>query len=1553
MPGKKDGTKNNQNKRFSKSTRQGDSDLSSGAISKNGTMNILNAKPVNLVIPNIVPDKSKYEFYLNNSEKNTVELFFKNNKVDTTKYNCFTFLPKALFYQFMRLANVYFLATAIIQCIPIISPLGPATAILPLVFVLCVSLIREATEDMARAKMDKEQNDEQVEVYRNKQWTKVTSGELMMGEIVKVKKDDAFPADLVLLDSSLPEGICFIETGTLDGEKTLKLKNPPPFTKGKFNNQSQSEGEKENEKKQEDTPEENNGENLSNNGKENNIIMELENEGAGDEEQQQSGTGRKPGKAKTLRKTGKKGSVAKKLKKKGTTVENTNTSNNTNMDLMENNMSLKRNKKTKKAGSANNQFTKLSNNLAKKADDDASSTERSKNSTSNILLKRDKAEGNSEASMNNFDLSGYCQCDLPNAELYQLNGKMIMFLNTQQEEFPLDAKQLLLKGAKLRNTEWILGIIIYAGHNCKLLKNAKNPLVKYSSLEKLMNKLLVFILIIQGILSIVSAITNAILYNKNLKEAYYIETSLSHGVTSFLTFFTYFLLLNTMIPISLIVTLEIVKIAQGLFLSADVDSYSSIRKKFAKVNSCSLNEELGMVDFIFSDKTGTLTCNRMALKFNVIADQCFEFIRGDEENNKELREKEGILPYENYSMLDIEKHSVCENKSYVGYKVSSEENPSCSFLIANAKDAMEEYWQALALCHDCTIQAGEYIGMSPDSIELVKTAKVQGYEFVEGESNAQVVLDIGEEGNKNKKIFNKLMNIEFSSERKRESIIVSESNGLIKLYIKGADSIIEERLNTELTPPAVLENTRKFVGLFSAQGYRTLYIGMRVLSQKEYALFSQELIKAQMDSENKDEKVKAAYAMVEKNITLLGATIVEDKLQDKVPDTIQQLRTAGIKIWMLTGDKMNTAYNIGLSCNLISKDMKTFFIQGIAPEKDNNMQVINNEERENVIINFCKEYQNYKGNFNSMENPKFALIVDEKALLTITEKDTISNMFLEIAKFAVAVICCRVSPLQKSQVVKMMKAYDPSKVTLAIGDGGNDVSMIMEAHIGVGIYGEEGLRAVQSSDYAIGEFKVLKRLLLFHGYTNLMRNSDLILYFFYKNFVFTIVHFFYGFYNNFSGQTIIDDWFITCFNLVFTSLPLGVRAILDIDFRPSDAPVVEKNLSYLYLEGRDYPRFTPLTFGFTLIRGIIHGLINFIVVLYTVYDSCLDKNGNFSDLWYISVTLYTNILLIVTCNLVINTRYQTILNVGFVLVTTIILFILFLLIVHHFLMFNSNSTMTVAFSNGKVYMSIIFVTGFCFLIDLGIFFYQNVFVKSIRNVVKKGIHNGYSLEQIEAKKDMIALKKKYDGVGIEDIDKEGKEGENNEEENKEKEDEEIKEIPIENKNPNGKNRMSLKENQISKPIGKKKSNGDNSEQLSKKPSNENKRKGTVNSTKGTKRGTVKMKSNLGSQRSKKGKKNSEPSVNSLEDLAKEEELKNQQLKEIENSLLESQMEHLKDANGSEEENGTVKANSPHNESNGTVSVGSDEGSSIGSGSGSGSASGSASDSEGAGVEGEV
>jgi len=462
------------------------------------------------------------------------------------------------------------------------------------------------------------------------------------------------------------------------------------------------------------------------------------------------------------------------------------------------------------------------------------------------------------------------------------------------------------------------------------MKNAKDPVTKYSSLERLMNYGLIAIFVFQAILCILSAFLRGVFYKHNQLDEYdrspkgFGYTKYSYTLESFLNYFTYMLLLNTLIPISLIITLEIVKLIQGLFMKCDMYAYSHLRKKWLQPNSVSLNEECGLVKYVFSDKTGTLTCNKMEFKYCVIGDVCYQYMRGtpNETSKKEVdfREQENIIPFEKYDMYKAVKgeNTKLTGSSYKGFILKSDTDPSTSINLENSKDLLENYWYALSLCHSCSVQINEngeeeYICVSPDSIELVKTAKFQGFHLSKSDSASIKKVLLGEY-DESKEEFESLQLIEFSSDRKRETIIVKDSKGLIKLYCKGADSIIKARTSPN-SPEQILKQGEYYVDKFSKLGFRTLFVAMKVLSQSEYDSFANDVKVASTSLDNKDELLAKAYEKVENNLYIIGATIVEDKLQENVPETIRDLRLADIKIWMLTGDKMDTAENIAKSCN--------------------------------------------------------------------------------------------------------------------------------------------------------------------------------------------------------------------------------------------------------------------------------------------------------------------------------------------------------------------------------------------------------------------------------------------------------------------------------------------------------------------------------------------------------------------------------------------------------------------------------------------------------------
>ena len=237
--------------------------------------------------------------------------------------------------------------------------------------------------------------------------------------------------------------------------------------------------------------------------------------------------------------------------------------------------------------------------------------------------------------------------------------------------------------------------------------------------------------------------------------------------------------------------------------------------------------------------------------------------------------------------------------------------------------------------------------------------------------------------------------------------------------------------------------------------------------------------------QERDKKIQEAAELIEKDLVVLGGTAIEDKLQLGVPSTITMLKKAGIKFWILTGDKIETAVNIGYSCGLLTEDTNLVYL---VDEKFTDVK---------TKLRLCRT------SLDSKNKDSIGLIIDGKSLVFALSTECESD-FLDIATSCRSVICCRATPKNKAQIVDFIKRKT-KEVTLAIGDGANDVSMIQAAHVGVGIYGREGTQALSASDYAIGQFRFLAKLLLVHGIWNYKRLSKAILYSFYKNICFYII----------------------------------------------------------------------------------------------------------------------------------------------------------------------------------------------------------------------------------------------------------------------------------------------------------------------------------------------------------------------------------------------------------------------------------------------------------------
>uniref|UniRef100_A0A8C1FUW4 Phospholipid-transporting ATPase n=1 Tax=Cyprinus carpio carpio TaxID=630221 RepID=A0A8C1FUW4_CYPCA len=763
-------------------------------------------------------------------------------------------------------------------------------------------------------------------------------------------------------------------------------------------------------------------------------------------------------------------------------------------------------------------------------------------------------------------LTGRLECEGPNRHLYDFTGTLRL---DNHNPVPLGPDQVLLRGAQLRNTQWVVGIVVYTGHDSKLMQNSTKAPLKRSNVERVTNMQILVLFGILLVMALVSSIGAAIWNKQHTDEAcWYLSRDIS--LNFWYNLLTFIILYNNLIPISLLVTLEVVKFTQALFINWDVEMYYAETDTPAMARTSNLNEELGQVKYLFSDKTGTLTCNIMHFKKCTIAGITY-----------------GHLPSTSHNSTEFDDPALIQN---------IEKNHPTSPQIC-------EFLTMMAVCHTVVPEReGNQIifqASSPDEGALVKGAKSLGFVFTARTPHSVIIEARGKE-----QTYELLNVLEFSSNRKRMSVIVRTPTGKLRLYCKGADNVIFERLN-EASQYKNL--TVAHLEQFATEGLRTLCFAYVDLEEGAYQEWLKEYNRVSTVLKDRAQKLEECYELIEKNLLLLGATAIEDRLQAGVPETIATLMRADIKIWVLTGDKQETAINIGYSCRLVSHGMSLIIV---------------NEDSLDATRATLTAHCSSLGDNLRKEN-ELALIIDGQTLKYALSFE-VRQAFLDLALSCKAVICCRVSPLQKSEIVDMVKKHVKA-ITLAIGDGANDVGMIQTAHVGVGISGNEGMQATNSSDYSIAQFSYLEKLLLVHGAWSYNRVTKCILYCFYKNVVLYIIELWFAFVNGFSGQILFERWCIGLYNVIFTALPPFTLGIVD-------RPCSQQNMlrfPQLYRITQNAEGFNTKVFWGHCINALIHSIILFWFPLKVLEHDTPFDNGNSVDYLFVGNIVYTYVVVTV------------------------------------------------------------------------------------------------------------------------------------------------------------------------------------------------------------------------------------------------------------------------------------------------------------------------------------
>ncbi|XP_065812191.1 phospholipid-transporting ATPase VA [Labrus bergylta] len=1149
---------------------------------------------------------------------------YANNKIKTTKYTVLSFLPKNLFEQFHRFANVYFVFIALLNFVPVVNAFQPELALAPVVFILSVTAIKDLWEDYRRHRSDKEINHMDCLVFSRaeRRYVEKYWKELRVGDFIRLRCNEILPADVLLLSSSDPDRLCHIETATLDGETNLKQRQVVrsffdldcDFDPLKYNSVIECE-------------------------KPNNDLNRF--------------------RGYIMHRSGRRDALYKEnLLLRGCTIRNTEEAvgiviyagHETKAMLNNNGPRYKRSKLERQMNVdvfwcviillVMCLFTAVGHGLwmfqygDKRPVFDVLSPEGTDLSPimsaiylflTMIIVFQVLIPISLFVSI---EIVKICQVFFIHQDMELYDEETDSHLQCRALNITEDLGQMQYifsdKTGTLTENKMVFRRCTVAGVEYSHDANARR-LAMYQEMDSEEEECTSH----GGTLPRRDSVTS----HQSARVVLRSQSTKSHRRTGSRAEAKRASILSKHTAFSSPMEKDITPDPQLLDKVNECSSQMDFMRFHSQPMSQLPSDLADIIDFFIA----LTICNTVVVSS---PNQPRQKVRMRFELKSPVKTIEDFIKRFTPSRLT----SGSNNSSSSSLITNRSSNKGCSSVLSSPSaestltkldeekhhGGLEHAFSPIPPCYDgkgWNLEEGElrYEAESPDEAALVYAARAYKCSLV-GRLPDQVTVELPHLG---KLSFELLHTLGFDSTRKRMSVVVRHPlTDQITVYTKGADSAIMDLIRPPDTGSSkgkrqkkIVSRTQNYLNLYAADGLRTLCIAKKIMSKEQYACWLQRHLEAETAIQGREELLFQSALRLETNLQLLGATGIEDRLQDGVPETIASLRQAGLQIWVLTGDKQETAVNIAYACKLLDPEEEILTLNADSQEAcalllEESLHYIQAKFLCSSTDQAAKNFQNNFAPFDiypssspsssSSSNTapvmvhRLGLVIDGRTLAYALDK-SLEDKFLAIAQSCRSVLCCRSTPLQKSMVVKLVR--NKLKVmTLAIGDGANDVSMIQVADVGVGISGQEGMQAVMASDFALPRFRYLQKLLLVHGHWCYSRLANMILYFFYKNAMFVALIFWYQFYCGFSGSAMIDQWYLIFFNLMFSAFPQLITGTLDKDVSAETL----QQLPQLYVNGQNSEEYKPYMFWMNMIDAFYQSLICFFIPYFAYADSDVD-----------------------------------------------------------------------------------------------------------------------------------------------------------------------------------------------------------------------------------------------------------------------------------------------------------------------------------------------------------